>query len=152
MPSTNGSTIQLNTNSLPSSTDTDNAKSIEQKFQRSFMKNSLQNSIKPLNLSGSVSGSPTSSMTNLPKINGNETESERIKHCGSLFDRRSTINQELLQEFFRREPCPYGTRLLIFSSLHFYFSQLVFYDFTIFMRIYSLRNLYSYIFLRSKHL
>jgi hypothetical protein len=36
------------------------------------------------------------------------SESERVRQCGNLFDRRATINQELLDEFFRREPCPYS--------------------------------------------
>lgn len=40
------------------------------------------------------------------------SESERARLCGSLFNRRSSMNQELLDEFFRREPCHYGTNFL----------------------------------------
>ena len=39
------------------------------------------------------------------------SESERVRLCGSLFDRRATMNPEMLDEFFRREPCPYGKRI-----------------------------------------
>ena len=36
------------------------------------------------------------------------SETERVRLCGNLFDRRTTITQEIVDEFFRREPCPYG--------------------------------------------
>jgi hypothetical protein len=42
------------------------------------------------------------------------SESERIRQCGSLFYRRATMNQELLDEFFRRESCPYSKLFSIF--------------------------------------
>lgn len=93
----------------------------QQTFQKSFIKlnhnrstqSLMVNNIKPLSSSASIEDSLSSS--SLPKI---DTESERIKHCGNLFDRRSTINQELLQEFFRKEPCPYGTYLFYIISLN----------------------------------
>jgi hypothetical protein len=35
------------------------------------------------------------------------SETERVRQCGNLFDRRSTIAQEIVDEFFRRQPCLY---------------------------------------------
>lgn len=34
---------------------------------------------------------------------------ERAKHVGTLFERKPAINQEIFDEFFRREPCHYST-------------------------------------------
>lgn len=79
-------------------------KSLLKAANQSRLNQSLANNIKPL--------SPDASADNEELLPAHvETESERIKHCGSLFDRRSTMNQDLLQEFFRREPCPYGESL-----------------------------------------
>jgi hypothetical protein len=33
---------------------------------------------------------------------------ERIKLCGNLFERRKTVNEEMIHEFFRREKCLYS--------------------------------------------
>ena len=79
-------------------------------YQKSLLKasqqrlaQSLANNIKPLSPDdATIDNEEELSPSHM------ETESERIKHCGSLFDRRSTMNQDLLHEFFRREPCPYG--------------------------------------------
>ena len=35
-------------------------------------------------------------------------ELERMRHCGTLFDRRTILNQEIVEEFFKKEPCLYS--------------------------------------------
>jgi hypothetical protein len=42
-----------------------------------------------------------------------EHEIERMRQCGNLFDRKNVANQEILEEFFRKEPCLYSKYLLI---------------------------------------
>jgi hypothetical protein len=37
-----------------------------------------------------------------------EEQLERMKLCGTLFDRKSSIKKEIVNEFFRREPCLYS--------------------------------------------
>jgi hypothetical protein len=37
-----------------------------------------------------------------------EEQLERMKLCGTLFDRKSSIKKEIINEFFRREPCLYS--------------------------------------------
>ena len=37
-----------------------------------------------------------------------EHEIERMRQCGNLFDRKNVANQEILEEFFRKEPCLYS--------------------------------------------
>lgn len=41
-----------------------------------------------------------------------ELVGERTKMCGTLFERKPVINQEIFDEFFRREPCPYSILFL----------------------------------------
>ena len=42
------------------------------------------------------------------KTSYTEHEIERMRQCGNLFDRRNVANQEILEEFFRKEPCLYS--------------------------------------------
>jgi hypothetical protein len=37
-----------------------------------------------------------------------DNDVERVKLCGNIFERHSALNQELLEEFFRKEPCDYS--------------------------------------------
>ena len=43
-----------------------------------------------------------------------EHELERMRQCGNLFDRRSVIKQDILEEFFRKEPCLYSIIFVFF--------------------------------------
>jgi hypothetical protein len=40
--------------------------------------------------------------------NYSEDQIERMKLCGSLFNRKASIKKEIVNEFFRREPCVYS--------------------------------------------
>ena len=48
--------------------------------------------------------------TESPKITYTEHEIERMRQCGNLFDRRNVVNQEILEEFFRKESCLYSKK------------------------------------------
>lgn len=41
------------------------------------------------------------------KLSYTPDEIERMKLCGILFDRRSSFKKDLIDEFFRKEPCTY---------------------------------------------
>ena len=43
-----------------------------------------------------------------PKETYTEHEIERMKLCGILFERKAVISKDLVNEFFRRQPCFYS--------------------------------------------
>lgn len=53
-------------------------------------------------------GSSESSDRSRTSSNTDNEVGERQKMCGTLFERKPIINQEIFDEFFRREPCLYS--------------------------------------------
>jgi hypothetical protein len=83
--------------------------SIKQQKQHQKMQQALALPPSIANLNEGSSSPQTTERTGFSSVGHQSgSESERIRQCGNLFDRRSTANQELLDEFFRREPCPYS--------------------------------------------
>jgi hypothetical protein len=79
------------------------------KTQHTFNNGSELSSNKSSLSSSSLSYRSDSSVTNNNNNNNyTESELERMKHCGNLFERRNAVNKLLLNEFFRKEPCLYS--------------------------------------------
>lgn len=66
-----------------------------------------QDSMNVKNLNKGMAYSAPSSESSSSARVYTDHELERIRQCGNLFDRRQVGNQEILQEFFRKEPCLY---------------------------------------------
>ena len=69
-------------------------------------------SITSLNKNATINNVTKPSVRNVPndaaKTTYTEHEIERMRQCGNLFDRKNVANQEILEEFFRKEPCLYS--------------------------------------------
>lgn len=59
-------------------------------------------------------GSETDRSSSSSTMTTNDHLGERAKMCGTLFERKPVINQEIFDEFFRREPCLYSQRRFSF--------------------------------------
>ena len=81
------------------------------KTQHTFNNGSELSSNKSSMSSSSLSYRSDSSVTQHNNNNNNnytESELERMKNCGNLFERHNAVNKLLLNEFFRKEPCLYS--------------------------------------------
>lgn len=58
----------------------------------------------------------TSSTNDTIKLSYSESEIERMRLCGTLFDRRTNINKKLLDEFFHKEPCLYNSIIYKYAA------------------------------------
>jgi hypothetical protein len=67
-------------------------------------------------LTSNTSINDTTNDTNTIKLSYCESEIERMRLCGTLFDRRTNINKKLLDEFFHKEPCLYNSIIYKYAA------------------------------------
>jgi hypothetical protein len=60
-----------------------------------------------------TSSRSASSVNNNNNQNYTENEIERIKNCGSLFERNAVSKRLISNEFFRKEPCLYSNSFFV---------------------------------------
>lgn len=81
----------------------------QQPALRKPQQNGSNHSRNPVKQTSTAVSSVGSDTDRSASSNNTEHEAgERAKMCGTLFERKPTINQEIFDEFFRREPCSYS--------------------------------------------